>query len=143
LLTGEANLYFEGTYLGRSVIDVENTADTLELSLGRDKNIVIEREKVEEYTDRQFIGKNKTERVGWEISIRNKKNQAIQIVVADQVPISVRDDIEVENVKFSRAKYNEKSGRLEWNLAIDNGATEQVNFQYDVKYPKSRRVRLE
>ncbi|MFK7933270.1 MAG: mucoidy inhibitor MuiA family protein, partial [Saprospiraceae bacterium] len=143
LLTGEANLYFEGTYLGRSVIDVENTADTLELSLGRDKNIVVERKKVEEYTDRQFIGKNKTERVGWEISVRNKKNQPIKILIADQVPISVRDDIEVENVKYNRATYNEKTGRLEWNFIINNGATEQVDFQYEVKYPKSRRVRLE
>ena len=31
-----------------AVIDVENTADTLEVSLGQDKNIIVKREKAEE-----------------------------------------------------------------------------------------------
>src|SRR6185295_13119182 len=34
LLPGEANLFFEGTYLGNSLLDVINANDTLKLSLG-------------------------------------------------------------------------------------------------------------
>ena len=37
LLSGEAKLFFEGTYLGKSLLDVQNVEDTLDISLGRDK----------------------------------------------------------------------------------------------------------
>ena len=49
LLEGEANLYLEGTYLGKSLLKTNSTDDTLRISLGRDKNVVIKRIKLKEF----------------------------------------------------------------------------------------------
>lgn len=49
LLEGEANLYFEDAYVGRTIIDAKSMRDTLDISLGRDRNIVIGRVKNDEY----------------------------------------------------------------------------------------------
>ena len=43
LLSGQANLFFEDKYVGKSHIETRQTDDTLTLSLGRDKNITVTR----------------------------------------------------------------------------------------------------
>src|SRR5690606_38052489 len=56
LLIGNANIYFEGTFLGQTVIDPTITADTLSISLGRDKGIVVQKEKLKEFCSSNFTG---------------------------------------------------------------------------------------
>lgn len=59
LLEGEANLFFEGTYVGKSLLDVRYAEDTLHLSLGKDKNVSVKREKIKDYNRKPFIGANR------------------------------------------------------------------------------------
>ena len=48
LLPGEANIIFEGMYVGKTMINPNQTSDTLNLSMGRDKKkIAIKREKLQ------------------------------------------------------------------------------------------------
>ena len=56
LMSGNANIFFEGAYVGQSYIDANNTKDTLTLSLGRDKKIIVKREQVKDFTRTQSIG---------------------------------------------------------------------------------------
>jgi len=46
LLKGEANIIFDGMYIGKTFIDPNQTADTLSLSMGRDRKISVTREKI-------------------------------------------------------------------------------------------------
>lgn len=45
-LEGEASLFFEGKYIGKSIVDTRSITDTLTLSLGRDGNVLVKREKI-------------------------------------------------------------------------------------------------
>ncbi len=143
LLNGEANLYFEGTYLGKSFLDVQSTEDTLTLSLGRDESVVITRTKEKQFSEGQFIGNKKTETRGWDIELRNKKTQKINIVVEDQYPISTNDDIEVTLDNAKGAEVDKDTGTLKWKLTVEPGKAEKLNFRYSVKYPKKQRLVLE
>lgn len=143
LLNGEANLYFEGTYLGKSFLDVQSTEDTLTLSLGRDESVVVTRTKEKQFSEGQFIGNKKTETRGWDIELRNKKKQKINIVVEDQYPLSTNDDIEVTLDNAKGAAVDTETGKLRWKLAIEPGKAEKLNFRYSVKYPKKQRLVLE
>ena len=71
LLEGENNLYFEDGFVGKSILDATSLQDTLEISMGRDRSIVIERKKNEEFSQKRFIGSNVTEIRLFEIVIRN------------------------------------------------------------------------
>jgi uncharacterized protein (TIGR02231 family) len=59
LLPGEVNLFFQDTYIGRSMLNTNSTSDTLNISLGADKNIVVTRTLQKELTQKQNIGSNK------------------------------------------------------------------------------------
>ncbi len=143
LLSGEVNLFFEGTYLGKSYLDVDNLEDTLNISLGRDKNIIVERTRQKEFTKKQFIGNKRTDSRAWEIEIRNKKKQPINLVVEDQFPISTNDAIEVDRESYDGAKLEEDTGKLVWKMNLAPADKKTLNFKYSVKYPKKQRLQLE
>ncbi len=142
-LEGEANLFFEGKYIGKSILDTRNTSDTLSLSLGRDGNVLVTREKKKDYTSRHVVGSNQKSMVGYEISIRNKKAQHLTIVVEDQIPIANDKDISVDKLEDSDAEYDAETGLLKWKKEIDPGKTELINLKYAVRFPKSSRMILE
>lgn len=143
LLSGTANLFFEGTFLGQSHLNVGSTQDTLAISLGQDKGIVVERTRDEQFKDRQFIGSKQTQKTGWKIKIRNKKRQAINLVVVDQIPLTTSDQVEVKLDKAKGAKYDEKAGELKWELDLAPNSSKEIGFNYSVKYPKKMALALE
>jgi uncharacterized protein (TIGR02231 family) len=140
LLSGEMNLFFEGTYVGKSHLDVRNTNDTLNLSLGRDKGIVVTRVKMKDFTEERTIGSNKRETRAWEITIRNTKKQAVELRIEDQLPVSMNKDIEVEPLDYSGGKYNRQTGMITWKQTIDPSAEKKLRISFAIKYPKDQRV---
>jgi len=143
LLEGEANLYFEDAFVGRSILDAKSLQDTLNISLGRDRNIVINRVKNEQFSKRRTIGSNTTETRGFKISVRNKKSQAIKLTLFDQIPVSVISDINVNPIELTKGQLNDKTGKVIWELNIDPQQQKEINLQYEVKYPKREKVILE
>ncbi|HEY5918756.1 MAG TPA: DUF4139 domain-containing protein [Chryseolinea sp.] len=142
-LEGEASLFFEGKYIGKSILDTRNTSDTLTLSLGRDGNVVVNREKKKDYSSRHFVGSNQKITFTYEISIRNKKAQPITIVVADQLPLSNDKEIVVDKLQDSKANHDEQSGLLTWKKLITAGKTETIQLTYAIRYPKGNNIILE
>lgn len=137
LLPGDANVYFEGTFVGVSFLETNSTKDTLDVSLGRDKGIVIKRNKVDELCkNTTFGGNHKTSR-GYEIVVRNNKTKEVTIKIQDQIPLSSAKEIEVSLTDQGGAEYNEKTGELTWTLKIAPGASKTVKFGFEVKYPKN------
>ncbi|MFW5726227.1 MAG: DUF4139 domain-containing protein [bacterium] len=102
-----ATLFF---HLGKSLLDVRFAQDTLEISLGRDKNVYVERNKVEDFNKKQFIGNKQVENRAWRLTARNNKAQPINLVIIDQVPLTQSSDIEVKDVETSGGKLNAETG---------------------------------
>lgn len=140
LLSGEINLFFEGTYVGKSSLNIRNTNDTLDLSLGRDKGIVVTRVKMKDYTEEKTIGSNKRETRAWEITVRNTKRQALNLRLEDQLPVSMNKDIELEPLEFSGGVYNKETGRVTWKLKLDPSEEKKLRLAFAIKYPKDKSV---
>ncbi len=143
LVSGAANLFFEGTYMGQTAFNLQSTQDTIALSLGADKSIVVTRTKQDNYSDKQFIGNKVTKTIGWEIEVRNKKKQGINIVVEDQIPLVTSDDMEVELEKAKGAEVDAGTGKLRWAFDLKGGKTEKLEFRYTVKHLKKVNLILE
>jgi len=140
LLPGEANIFFEGTFVGKSFIDPNNIKDTLSVSLGRDKRIVVKREKLKDLTSRKLIGGSQRESYTWEISVRNTKAEAVKIVVEDQIPVSQNSQIEITPGDLGGAKYDATTGKLTWLLNLQANETKKMTYKFEVKYPKDKQV---
>ena len=139
-LSGEANLYFEGTYIGKSLIDTHAVNDTLNLSLGTDKNIVVTRTLQKELSEKQTFGSNNKETRNWLIDIKNRKNQPVNLLVEDQVPVSQNSAIEVELLELSGVKPDLNTGKVSWNFLLNSQDDKKVALKYLVKYPKNQTV---
>lgn len=140
LLPGEANVFFENTFVGKSFIDPNNIKDTLSISMGRDKRVVVQREKLKDYTTRRTIGANQRDRYGWEIAVRNTKNEPVRITVEDQVPVSKNNQIEVSVDNTGGARYNAETGKLVWELLLKPNETRKLQYGFEVKYPKDQQL---
>ena len=143
LLPGDAQIYFEGTFVGESRLDPTTTGDTLDLSLGRDKGITVQRTKRKDFSQKKTVGGKRIDSVGWELAVRNNKSQAVQLVITDQFPVSVRSEIEVELTESSDAQVSIERGFLTWKKALEPRASQTWNFGYSAKYPKEGVVVLE
>jgi len=143
LMDGQANLYFENTYVGSTYLDTKNASDTMSISLGRDKSISINREKVKDFSATQMLSSQRKDTRTWEITIRNNKSQKVSLTMEDQIPLSSNSDIVVEKGELSGAEFDEKTGKLTWKLNMEPKETKKLKFSYSVKYPKKSKVILE
>lgn len=141
-LTGEANLFFEGTFLGTTTLNTQFTNDTLNISLGRDKNVVVTRTKLSDFTKKGFLSNKRTDSRGYEIAVRNKKSLPINIIVEDQIPISVNKEVEIDKT-MDGAELTDATGKLTWKLSVPASKEQKVRFTYTVKYPKDLTMQLE
>jgi uncharacterized protein (TIGR02231 family) len=77
LQSGEATLYFENSFVGKSTLNVNQLKDTLTISLGTDNSILIKREKRKDFTSRKILGSNRTDTYSFLITARNNKSNPV------------------------------------------------------------------
>ncbi|MDD3003398.1 DUF4139 domain-containing protein [Flavobacterium sp.] len=138
LLQGEANIIFEGMYVGKTFINPNQTSDTLNLSMGRDKKISILREKVTDKSGTKFLSSKKDQTFTYDITLRNNKRETIVLLLKDQYPLSSDKEIEIELKESDGAKINSETGILTWDLNLKPNETKKIRISYKVKYPKDK-----
>jgi uncharacterized protein (TIGR02231 family) len=143
LQNGEATLYFENSFVGKSNLSVNQLTDTLTLSLGTDNSILVKREKRKDYTSKKVIGSNKTETYSFLLTVRNNKATTVKITLNDQIPVSSNSGITVEPIELSGGRHNGETGEIKWDLEIKPQETRQIVLTYSVRYPKDKTVILE
>lgn len=140
LLPGEANVFFEGTFVAKSFIDPAEIRDTLSVSLGRDRRIVVKREKIKDFNSRKTIGTNQRDAHGYTITVRNAKSEDVKIVVEDQIPVSQNSQVEVTLTEQGGAQFLKESGKLKWELTLKSQEAKKLDYKFEVRYPKDKRI---
>lgn len=143
LMEGEANVYFDNSFVGKSILDPNAASDTLHFSLGRDQSIRVQRTKVNESSTRRFLGSNQEQTLTWRITVKNTRREAVSITVFDQTPVSRNTGIEVTVEELSGGVRDKDTGIVTWPLQLQAGEQRELVLQYKVKYPKSRRLIIE
>lgn len=142
LSSAQANIYFEGTFVGKTYIQPLETSDTLDISLGQDIAISVSRERMKEYCKTKFLSNKKQQTFGWRIEVRNNKKAAIDLEILDQVPLTANSEIEVEVEKLSGAKQNTETGEIQWMTKLSPGEKFSKELIYTVRSPKDKRINL-
>ncbi len=142
LIDGPMNVYFNNAYIGESSLNTQKVEDTLELSLGRDNQIQVSRQKKEDFGSKVLIGSNRKQSFKYEITVKNNKSVPVKIEVQDQVPISQESDISVDVEQISGAQQDNLSGRLKWLANLKPGESVTYILSFTVKAPKNKEVHL-
>ncbi len=140
LLPGPTNIFYENAYIGQGNISINNPSDTMIISLGRDKKIVIKRERDKTLRSVKTIGTNVRETFAYTITVRNMRKEKINLIMQDQVPVSNDKDIVVEDLDTADSDYTESTGLMNWTLTPGAGETKKLSFGFTIKYPKGGNI---
>jgi hypothetical protein len=143
LMSGESNIYFDGTFMGKSFLDVNSTKDTLSFSFGKDNKISMERTRVKEKSRSKTIGTREKFDITWEIKIKNNGGAMIPIVIKDQFPISKNEDIKIKRGELVTGKLDEDKGIITWTFQNGINGSQTFGFDYSVDYQSGMVLYLE
>ena len=133
---GEISLYNQGNYVGTSYLNANSGSDSLELSLGKDADIVVQRERLKEESGNSFLGSRKTASYAYELKVFNKKASAIDLVLIDHIPVAQHEDIKVE-MEIDKLKISQLAqGEIRWKINIPAKTEVSKKLRYKVSYPK-------
>lgn len=138
LLSAPANIYFDGTFVGETQVNTGIMSDTLELSLGVDRSIIIERKKEKDQDKTAMIGSNNVKTIKYNLIIKNNKGTNSIVVIEDQMPLSQDAGIKIEKVNTSGADFNPETGQLTWRTKISSKQSKTISFSYTVEYDKNK-----
>jgi uncharacterized protein (TIGR02231 family) len=142
LVPAKANIYFDGSYIGETYIDPTTMDDTLNLSLGKDPNIVVKRTLLKKDSKEKIIGEKKERTFAYQIEVLNLKSTAIELVIQDQLPITQNADITIESTELSRGKLDETSGLVEWSMNLKGKETKKFDFNFKIKHAKDKIINI-
>lgn len=142
LLPGEANIYFEGGFSGKTYIDPLATTSELSISLGSDPNVIVKRKQLDNFKASSFIGNQRIVNNEFELKVKNNKNYSINLKLVDRIPKTQNREIKVDEIETGDSVYEKETGILNWVLTISPNSSIDKRFSYRVKYPKFKRINL-
>ncbi|MFT5859899.1 MAG: hypothetical protein ACI865_002005 [Flavobacteriaceae bacterium] len=142
LVPAKANIFFDGSYLGETYLDPTTMDDTLDLSLGKDPNIIVKRTLLQKQNKEKVIGQNKERTYAYSIEVKNLKSTSIELIIQDQLPITQNADIEIEAMELSKGSIDKRTGIVEWSYTIKPKGKKDILFKYKVKHDKDQNVAI-
>ena len=143
LLEGEANVFFDNSFVGKTIIDPNVPSDTLHFSLGRDNSIIIQRTKVADKSTRKLLASSQEQTMTWRITVKNTRSEAVTMTLKDQIPVSQNSGITVTTEELSGGSLDKENGIITWPLSLMPNEQKELIVQYRVKYPKNRKLVIE
>lgn len=145
LLSGTANVTYDGTYVGQTFIDASSTTEKLTLTLGTDARVAVKREKLQDFSSTRTIGSDIQQVFTYRITVKNNQTRPVKLVTKDQYPISTQKNVEVTLRTKETTKWTanvENLGVLTWEEELAPGETKTYDISYSVKYPKTVKLNL-
>ena len=139
LLPGQSSIFFNGKYIGKSFINTKFAKETLDLYLGKDRNISISRYRDNSETLKPLtMGDDVSQRYAYTIDVKNGKSMPINLVVYDQIPVINNKTIKLDDIKYTGANYDKKTGLVTWNFDLNPNETKKLNLSFKLTYPKDK-----
>lgn len=139
-MSGEASIYYDGSYIGNTSLVPGGTEDTIQLSLGIDKNVAIKRQKIKDKCSQKVLDNDILHQYTFEITMKNSRSNKIEIDIEDQLPLAYDKSVVVERKELSGAKYDEVTGVLKWRSTIPAKDSKKLTLTYQIKAPKTMPV---
>jgi len=138
LLPAPTNIFYEDSYVGQGFIDMRQVKDTMNISLGRDKKVIVRREVNQKMRSVKTFGSNVRESMGFAISVKNTRKEKVYLTLLDQFPVPVEKDITIEDREAADAVIDETEGLVKWSLELEPSALQEKQLSYTLKYPRGK-----
>ena len=142
LVPAKANIFFDGTYMGETYLDPSSMNDTLNLSLGKDPNIIVKRTLMKKECKDKVVGTKHERTSVYSIEVKNLKSKSIELVIQDQIPVTSNPEIEIETLDLGKGTIDKSTGIIEWRFNLKPKGKKDLQFGYKVKHDKDKNLTL-
>jgi hypothetical protein len=138
LLRGPATIFGDGELVGVGEIQTTGPGGDIEFPLGADQDVKLVRQVVPSTKTTGVIMKSEETTYAVQIQVANYKKQKVTVEVADQVPRSRRDKVEVKllGVQPAATGAPDADGVIRWRVELAPGATQTLKLDYRITRPK-------
>jgi uncharacterized protein (TIGR02231 family) len=138
LLRGPTTIFSDGELVGQGEIKTTGPGGEIELPLGADQDIRLTRQVVPATRTTGLIMKVDETTYEVQIQIGNYKKQPASIEVADQLPRSAQDKVEVKLLGVDPPAQGppDADGVVRWRVDLAAGATRTLRLRYQISRPR-------
>jgi hypothetical protein len=153
LLPGQASIFRNGEFVGRSQLPQVTIGETFTAGFGIDSQIKVVQELEDKKT--RIQGGNRIDTYNYRVTLKNYKNTAVELQLLDRLPHSENSSIKIELGKTEPAlsKDNEylrtvsKEGILRWDLKLPPNSINRdafvVKYSYTMEYDRNMQIQAQ
>jgi uncharacterized protein (TIGR02231 family) len=141
LLPGKAQVFENDDYLGSAPLELTAPGQELELALGADERLRVERELLGRDVDKTFLADRRRIRYKYRIEVENLRDTPQTLLVRDQIPVSRHEQVKVKlDAAAPQPSKHTDLNQLEWKLALAARTKQTVQFEFSVEFPRAMEV---
>ncbi|CAI7978459.1 Mucoidy inhibitor A [Frankia sp. Hr75.2] len=134
---GKASVFHGPEFVGTTRLELVPPGGEMELRLGVDDRIRVERELVSRVTGRRVVGNTRRTDVVHRTTVTNHAPMRARVTVRDQVPVSRHENIQVREVVTAPAATEHTDlGLLTWELELEPGSSREITLSYRLEHPR-------
>jgi uncharacterized protein (TIGR02231 family) len=141
LLPGTATLFVDDDFIGKTQIDHTPLAGEIEMLLGVEEQIEVERELTKREVDKRLLRENRIVRYAYEIKLENLTTEPVNVEAQDQIPVSKHEQIKVklERVQPEPDKRTDLNV-LEWILELAPEEKKTISYEFAIEHPRGLKI---
>lgn len=141
LLAGSASLFVGDEFIGRTRLDYTAVNGEIELLLGVEESITVQRELKKREVDKKMLRDQRRIRFGYEIELKNLLAKAVGVEIHDHIPVSRNESIKIklDQVKPEPAEHTDLN-MLEWQIALPAAGEQTILYEFLVEYPRTMNI---
>ena len=144
LMQGRVRSYRGGSYVGDAAFTYHGVGEPIEVSLGIDDELKVERKIVDE-RDQSAGLLSSTQHIAraYRVTITNRAGAAVTVELRENLPVAQIDDVKVELVaKRTTPGYllDARRGFITWSVPLKSGEWRYTDFGYAIHLPDAWQV---
>jgi uncharacterized protein (TIGR02231 family) len=141
MLEGPMNLFVGDEFIGKNRLEYTPANGEIELLLGVEENITVERTLEKRDVDKRLLRDNRQVRFGYKIEIKNLLPTEAKLEVHDHIPVARHEQIKVKLDKVKPEPAEQTDLHLsEWHLSLAAGETQTIEYEFVVEHPRSLQI---
>lgn len=127
LLPGPASVFSNGVFVGRAALAMWAPGEEIELALGVDDRIRVDRALVGRRAAKATLGSSRRREVEYRVTVTNHTPAPARVTVLDQLPVSRHEGIAVRELHVHPAPADRTElGILTWRFELQPGGAAEV-----------------
>ena len=144
LLPGQVYLFRDGTFVGTSNIPLLSPGEVHDLGFGLDDQVKVRHAIIEEKRgETGLISTSRTDLRNYRVTAKNMHERAINLVVVDQIPASLNQDIKVEysgKLQPTKTNFEDKRGVMNFEAKLEPDEEKVFDYGYRITWPAAKSI---